>query len=310
MNCDECKERVFELIEEEATDPRKVREVLEACPECRALFEQMKAGLDIAAELPIEEPPARLDAAILEAAAQRRPGEVPRRSSRRLVRTSPWAMAAVALLAIGIGVWAVPRDVQLDEERSPAVRLQGVDRATESASEPPLDGTADALKSSGPTFSEGREAAVEPARRRSAPGSVAQSPAAEKQRPSVVRKTRETFRPKTQPSQPADDEYQATPAMTLQSEELAAGITADRDEQEERARDREMCDRLIRQYERTKKPDTRLELDSEQQLKLGRCYAEAGRIETARAFLKRAAEDVTTKNRAEAELRRLDRGGD
>ena len=61
MNCDECIERVFELIEQEASDPARVRAILEQCPDCRALFEETKARLALAAELPLEDPPAALD---------------------------------------------------------------------------------------------------------------------------------------------------------------------------------------------------------------------------------------------------------
>jgi uncharacterized protein with PIN domain len=39
MNCDECKEQVFELIEREAVDRDGVREILARCPECRAAFD-------------------------------------------------------------------------------------------------------------------------------------------------------------------------------------------------------------------------------------------------------------------------------
>ena len=65
MNCEECKEQVFELIEREAVDPEGVRAILADCPDCRAEFEAMKAALALAGELPVEEPPADIDAAIL-----------------------------------------------------------------------------------------------------------------------------------------------------------------------------------------------------------------------------------------------------
>lgn len=309
MNCDECKERVFELIEQEVTDPRMVREVLDACPECRALFEQTKAGLDVAAELPMEEPPPRVDATILRAAARRRPGEVSRRSPRSWVRATPWAMAAVALLAIGIGVWTIPRKVQLEDESPPSDLLRGVDRAARSTSEaPPAEG--DALKPSDQAFAEPEQVAPEPARRRSPGGAVARSPAAQKPRPSAMRKSLEPSEANAMPSEPIADEYEATPAKTMRANETAAGIAADRPDREERAREREICNRLIRQHEFDEKADAEVELDSEHQLKLGRCYAEVGQVDTARAFLKRAAENVRTKDRAEAELRLLDRKRD
>ncbi len=105
MNCDECQEQVFELIEREAVDPEGVREVLARCPECRATFEEMKAALQSVAALPVEAPPASVDAAVLRAAAERGA-----RARTRSFLVPQWAAAAVALLAVGVGVWAIPTD--------------------------------------------------------------------------------------------------------------------------------------------------------------------------------------------------------
>ncbi len=118
MNCDECKEQVFELIEREAVDPEGVHEILARCPDCRAAFDEMKAALAVAERLPIEEPGADVDAAILRAAAARAPRVVPLR--RRRLHPPPWAVAAIALLAVGVGVWTIPRGEQLEGGAAPA----------------------------------------------------------------------------------------------------------------------------------------------------------------------------------------------
>jgi len=112
MNCDECKEQLFELIEREAVDPGGVRAILARCPDCRAAFDEMKAALAVAGQLPIEEPSAAADAAVVRAASERLPRVVPLR--KRRLQPPPWAMAAIALLAVGVGVWSIPREVQLE----------------------------------------------------------------------------------------------------------------------------------------------------------------------------------------------------
>jgi len=90
MNCDECKQQVFELIEREAVDPDGVREILERCPECRVTFEEMKAALAVAEQLPIEEPPAAVDQAILRAAGARAPRVVHLKKRRLQPVPGPW----------------------------------------------------------------------------------------------------------------------------------------------------------------------------------------------------------------------------
>ena len=71
MTCDECLEQLFELIEREAEEPEVVREILARCPECRALFDEMKAALADVSRLPMEEPPSDIDELVLQAARER-----------------------------------------------------------------------------------------------------------------------------------------------------------------------------------------------------------------------------------------------
>lgn len=108
MNCDECHEKVLELIEREQTDPEGVRDILERCPECRATFEELKSTLELTAELPLEEPSAAVDEAVMRAATAHANRVVS--LERRRFRPIPWAAAAVALLAVSIGVWSIPTD--------------------------------------------------------------------------------------------------------------------------------------------------------------------------------------------------------
>ena len=65
MNVAKLKEQVFELLEREPLDPKSVHEALAMLPECRAYFDELKAALALADQLPWEDPPPRLDAGIL-----------------------------------------------------------------------------------------------------------------------------------------------------------------------------------------------------------------------------------------------------
>ncbi len=97
MNCDECQDQVFELIEREASDPEGVRELLDRCPECQAAFVEMKRTLALVGQLPLEQPSSATDAAVLAAAAARLPDVV--RLRKRRLQAPPCAMAAIATTA-------------------------------------------------------------------------------------------------------------------------------------------------------------------------------------------------------------------
>ncbi|MGB5811160.1 MAG: hypothetical protein WBG86_11555, partial [Polyangiales bacterium] len=107
MNCEECQDRVFELIEREAVDAAEVQAILNRCPACREEFDRLKSSIALAGHLPREEPPAQVDAFIAEMARTRRPasraGDLKAKGAAGSQRFQPvpWAIAAVALLGIG-----------------------------------------------------------------------------------------------------------------------------------------------------------------------------------------------------------------
>lgn len=70
MNFAELKDQVFELIDRELVDPEGVDEILATLPGGREYFERIKAAMDFADLLPMEEPPAGLDATILAVAGE------------------------------------------------------------------------------------------------------------------------------------------------------------------------------------------------------------------------------------------------
>ena len=308
MNCEQCKEQVFELIERETIDEAGVREVLERCPECRALFDELKATLRAMDQMPLEDPPAVLDAEILRAAAARRVDVT--RLRRRRNWAPPWAMAAVALLAIGVGVWSLPRD-------EPALRL-----AREVGSQLEAD---EAI---------GEEAEADPLAARL--GQATQTPEAEEpaaQGPSAPAKKSE--RPDAKRKSVARDASAgrlrvATPAESRGfegAEQVVAAEAAARDDRADdvpHARSRafleeapaadqetgrkelsESCQQTLADHRRQLKRDATYTPDPEVELALGRCYAGAGDVARARRWLTRAASREATEARAKAALRAL-----
>lgn len=281
MSCEECKQQVFELIEREAIDPDGVREVLARCPDCRALFDEMKAALAVAAELPIEEPPAAIDSAILRAAAERRAEVV--RLRRRWSKPLPWAFAAAALLAIGVGIRSIPRTIPSGREAE-ATELADVHEQAIAA--PPAVG--DETKSA--------KTLAEP------------EPAAEPVHAKAGRPPRKavTALRKELPGAPVAPRPAAETAAgaVAESASAEADATASRAREPEQADDATaICKRKLEEIARRGADDK--EPGPEEQLTIGRCYRSAGNLAEARRWLEQAAKHPQTKARAEKALGEL-----
>lgn len=304
MNCEECKSHVFELIEREAVDPEGVHAILADCPDCRAEFDATKAALVIAEQLPVEEPPGDIDAAILRkaalhiqnAAATPAAGVVEEATvvplRKRWLQTPPWAMAAVALLAVGVGVWSIPRDVQRESAaeqsifeadqagpmaEAPAEEVLGGGQAHEEAEVAELDEIREPapVASSTPAKSAGR-----PARR--------ELPRAKKRVDSVAKQSAPATAPAAAAEAEADDLAMAR----------AAAPSATKGEGED-------CKARVAAFERRLSDDKGYEPEPEEELAIGRCYQSLGDTGKARTWLQRAAADPATKRRARKALRSL-----
>ena len=264
MNCDECKEQVFELIEREAVDPVGVREILERCPDCAALFAEIKAGLETAADLPLEAPSAAVDAAILGAAAARRGEVVPHRRKRS--QPFPWAVAATALLAVGIGVWAMPRDA---DEAEPALPEAAMERSYDADKEVGADLAEEAILAEAEQLSlaGGQEPeAADAAKPAAQPPAAARAKRASKRAPAEMK-------------------------LAMADDELADASRA--------------CEQKVQKLERRERDAKRGVDDAEDVLAIGRCYQAAGDAAKAREWLERAAEHPATRTRALQALRAL-----
>ena len=284
MNCDECKEQVFELIEREAVDPDAVREILARCPDCRATFDEMKAALAVAERLPIEEPPAEVDEAILRAARERVPRVV--RLKKRRLQPAPWAMAAIAMLAVGIGVWTIPREVQLEGDAAPADMKYAEDAVMAEQmlgdEEEALDGRVPAVELEAP----------KPARAKRRPRSSANEPSAARvvQAPATL---------------PAADIAAGGVGESRSTNEVAAKASTPRKQERDDEDVTTACQRKVDDIERRARADKDFAPTPEEELAIGKCYQALDNVAEARKWLRRAAAHRKTKAPAEKALREL-----
>jgi hypothetical protein len=296
MNCDECNEEVLELIEREHTDPEGVLEILERCPECRATFEALKSTLGLTADLPLEEPSVAVDEAIMRTATAHANRVVS--LERRRFRPIPWAAAAVALLAVSVGVWSIPTD------DAPPARF-----ATQSAAESAAANEADEahVVAEAPaelaTLEDASEAMA------GAEGLATQRRAQKKAaRPSAARVATSGEASRggaidiagAALSEAARLEQQLDAAPAAAPDEAPDTALARVEEQEEaRARDRDCA------AEAAALEVEGREVTGDQALDVGRCFRDAGDIERARRWLERASADPKTRTAAKRALRSL-----
>lgn len=308
MNCDDCKAQVLELIERESIDPEGVRAVLAECPDCRAKFDETKALLALAGELPVEAPPARLDAAILRAAEGRNQAAV---SLQRAPWGAPLAMAAVALLVVGIGVATTSIIGGPREEVASAPSLE--DQAIEHEAPADLAKAAGRGSMDEASAGAGAELAAMPA----AEEPASPQPARAARGPSVRKKEarRAARRQRTEPEQVDLEmaEYDAADAAAARADAAKSAVTAGAanekagvaqgDADADAARE---CARKVRALEKQRLEDAEYEPAPEAQLEAGLCYRLLGRTTEARAWLQRAAEHPSTKARANEALGALE----
>ena len=323
MNCEECKEQVLELIERERVDPRGVRETLAKCPECKAEFDEIKAQLAVASQLPLEAPPEHLDVLILQAAEARSAGVAearPETQPRAWFSRQPLAMAAVALLVVGIGVSTVSVVRGPDTEPLAEAPVFG-DLAADAA---PPEEVGEAVASAGPERLElaqastdevaAREAPTEPpaARRARAGGARsakktearrvdrddATAPAAPKERPQQVALAEADLAAAPAAGQYAESELPSLKSVEAKGQDGQEGATAERERQ---------CKRSISSFEKRQKKDKAdFSPTPRQSLDAGLCYQRLGKRSDAERWLKRAAEHPSTKARAVEALDELE----
>jgi hypothetical protein len=304
MNCDECKEQVFELIEREAVDRDGVREILARCPECRAAFDEMKAALIVAEQLPIEQPSVEVDAAILRAAGARVPKVLPLK--KRRLQPAPWAMAAIAMLAVGIGVWTIPREVQFEGDVAPADEKDAEEAVTAEQMREDADG---ALA--------GRLAVAELASEMNAPVQAFERAEAEPKKGSPepprakrrARSSRDERRARGLAQAPASLAVADTAAVSAErsqpQEPVAKASAPAKEVGADEGAPASACKRKVDDIERRARTDEDYAPTPEEELAIGKCYQELENVAEARKWLERAAAHRKTKASAEKALREL-----
>jgi hypothetical protein len=328
MSCEECKSQIFELIEREAVDPEGVRAILADCPECCAEFEATKAALALAGELPLEEPPAHIDTAILSLAGQRLSPSAPRSLPgaaheetevpfyKKIAQVPPWAMAAVALLAVGVGVWSIPRTVQLESdadqgsrevigsapvaEAPPEERLGGAPPSEEAAT-PIVDDVADAAPN---RLAESAKSASRPAGREASRRKKRRVTLATKQAPEAEAQKRE-LAPAAAPAFAKRQDVAKRSAAGGAVAEDSALASAELDETDAKRDEKAECRDEVTAFEQRLRDDDGYAPTPDKQLAIGLCYQRLGDTAKARAWLERAAAAPATQRRARRALREL-----
>jgi negative regulator of sigma E activity len=330
MSCEDCKEQVFELIEREAVDPEGVRAILADCPDCRAEFDAMKAVLALARELPVEEPAADIDAAILRLADRRLRSAVPESSSgaageatriplyKKMAQVPPWAMAAVALLAVGVGVWSIPRTVQFESdaeqpmlEAKETVPMAEAPREERFAGEPASEEASvvamDDIADDAPVgVMESAKSGGRPARRQ-APRAKKRSDAIAKRSAPDAEAQNRTLAPAAAPSVAKEEGVVQRSAAGGAVAEDSGLASAELDDEDGKRDETSACRDKVTVFERRLRDDEGYAPAPEEQLAIGHCYQRLGATAKARTWLERAAGHPATEGRARKALQALPR---
>jgi len=343
VNCDECKEQVLELIERERLDPEGVRETLAKCPECKAEFDEVKAQLAVASQLPLEAPPDHLDLLILQAAEARTAGVAPaidtllaeqsameaaeprvEERPRLFLWRQPLAMAAVALLVVGIGISTVsivrgPGQEQVAE--APAAGDKMAEPAQPEDLEEPIAGTEPErveLAEASTDEVAAREVDAEPPAARQARATRARSPKKKETR-TTGRGAPVPVAPEEKPQRVAaaesdqaadtpDEQYDAAELPALKSGDSNDSLSFGKanDQQGATTETERRCMSTILVFEKRLKDKPNFDPTPQQALDAGLCYQLLGKRNQAQHWLKRAAEHPSTKARATEALKKLE----
>ncbi|NNE18503.1 MAG: hypothetical protein HKN10_08510 [Myxococcales bacterium] len=326
LEAEERTDQLFELVEREAFDPEGVEAFLAEHPEYRTEFEQMKASLALSAELPMEEPRASLDAAIFELADARVPStgtaassssstngspatiqEKPEQSTvAHLPVGRPWgqplAMAAVAMLVVGVGLATIGiRDRSGD---GPVAEVE----ATPSADI--ADKVADAPSEEAVVTAKPMEVETKPTDQlAAAPAQPEESKAAAKGKPKkakpkpeepvqLAQKTPDEAPPKTpaesRPVAEAESVEQTEPLPSLRAK---GGKTTPALVGGDAVGTGSACQKRVALFEKLMASES-YKPSAQEQLDVGVCYKKLGKKKAARRWLEGASQDPATRDRA------------
>jgi hypothetical protein len=216
-------------------------------------------------------------------------------------------MAAIAMLAVGVGVWTIPREVQFEGDAAPAAMKTAEDvvmaeQMFEDEEEVVVhDGklavaelAAEATASLGTlerTDTEAKKESPEPAR-------------AMRRSRSSVNEPRAAPNVQAPASLPSAD-MAAAAAGESRSTEVAAKASAPRNQERDNDSVTAACRRKVNEMERRMGADKTHALTPDEELALGKCYQALDNVPEARRWLRRAAAHPKTKVPAEKALGEL-----
>jgi hypothetical protein len=233
---------------------------------------------------------------------------------KRMMQSQPWAMAAVALLVIGVGLWSVR------ERHGPGTGVIGGQQVATTdeprremeAAEPPEQPSEPAAPAVVEeerievAEAEPEQRAPEKRRRRRKPKQTTKpttEPVKQEEPPLVVAEApskAETTKPAGEPPEPVlAPSMKGPPGSTTALSEGGGAATASEHK-------RKICNARVTTLEKMVARKADYEPAPEEQLAVGRCYNLLGNKAKARYWLERAAKHPDTKAAAERELRKLD----
>ena len=128
MDCQSCQPTLIDLGYGELAPAvaDAARDHIDGCADCRAQLERLQSGLAFAEQLPLEEPPQRVSAHLLQLAEshaaessahahaidappQRSPWTAMLEFIRRFAMAPQVGMATIFLLVVAVGLWSVPQ---------------------------------------------------------------------------------------------------------------------------------------------------------------------------------------------------------
>ncbi|MCA9602999.1 MAG: zf-HC2 domain-containing protein [Myxococcales bacterium] len=160
MTCDECENRWLELIAGELPpdEGAGLREHIAGCATCSHGFAELESAMNAVGDVPLEEPPARVDDAVMRAARAKVAGMDPAAAMRgaaadqagffaslaqrwsRFVAGPQVAMATVMVLVVAIGVWYLPHaDLRAPMEGETLIAPDDTSAAPGSAGATPVE---------------------------------------------------------------------------------------------------------------------------------------------------------------------------
>ena len=232
-------------------------------------------------------------------------------------------MAAVALLAVGVGVWSIPRTVQFESDagqpmleaketvpmaEAPRDERFGGEPASEEAAVVAMEDIADAAPVG---VMESAKSAGRPARR--------EAPRAKKRRDAMVKQSAPEVEAENRAMVPAAAPAVAKPAVAkgegvVQRSAVGSAVakdadlaSAELDDLDAKSDEPSECRVKVTAFERRLGDDESYEPPPEEELAIGRCYQRLGESAKARKWLERAAADPATKRRARKALQALPR---